>query len=296
MDKSLRQSLLCLIACCCAGLLAACNLTNAPAETVTPAVEDFDPTMTPVNVGTPTQTPDAGELTPSLTLMPTQPQPTSVLPATPRSAVIVRPEAGSTVSGSPLELSGTVFGLAEDRFNIELRDASGRVVNRQEITLRNPSGAVEIPWSASLITGYTGPAEIRIVARNRSGREFIAASVSIVIASSSADAPIERASTPSVTIEVPAPGAALGGDVIQVRGMAGGLPEGTFLLDLRSAAGATLNRQIINLAASDRALMVPWSASLALAGFRGEVEIVASYVPASAGDAIILARVPVTLR
>jgi hypothetical protein len=76
---------------------------------------------------------------------------------------ITSPVNGSSVSGDPLTVTGTIGGVAENQFTLLLLNAEGIVLNSQIITL---SGAETnaVPWSAILGTGgYHGQAEIRAV-------------------------------------------------------------------------------------------------------------------------------------
>lgn len=169
-------------------LMAACNLrgappaTEIPTDTQAPAAVTTQPTRasssTPEPSSTPTDMPDDASPTLMITQQPGGAGATLVNSA---NAVIIAPVVDSVVSGTPLEINGVVNNLAEDRFTLELRDAAGDVINRQEITLRNPNRIPQISWSASLFTRYTGQASIHVVARDRRGREFIAASVRITI-------------------------------------------------------------------------------------------------------------------
>jgi hypothetical protein len=176
---------LCLLA---VWLMAACNLrgappaTEMPTNTQAPTAETTQPapasSSTPEPSVTPTRIPDEASPTLMITQQSGGASPTQVNSA---NAVIIAPVVDTVVSGTPLEINGVVNNLAEDRFMLELRDATGNVINRQEITLRNPNRIPQISWSASLFTRYTGPASIFVVARDRRGREFIAASVRITI-------------------------------------------------------------------------------------------------------------------
>lgn len=76
---------------------------------------------------------------------------------------ITSPVNGSSVSGDPLTVTGSIGGVADNQFTLLLLNAEGIVLNSQVITL---SGAETnaVPWSAILGTGgYRGQAEIRAV-------------------------------------------------------------------------------------------------------------------------------------
>lgn len=76
---------------------------------------------------------------------------------------ITSPANGSSVSGDPLTVTGTIGGVADNQFTLLLLNSEGIVLNSQVITL---SGAETnaVPWSALMGTGgYHGQAEIRAV-------------------------------------------------------------------------------------------------------------------------------------
>lgn len=282
-------------------LLSACNLTGAPRETSTPAART--PTLTrESSLSTTAETPDATTAaSPDVTnpaatdAAPLSATQASGSPPSASNAVIASPVVGAVVSGTPLEINGVVSGLAEDRFWLELVDDQGNVINRQEITLRNPSRAREINWSASLFTRYTGEGQLRLIARDRSGREYVGTSVSIIVASESGAASLPTTTVPLATIINPAPGSTVQGETIQISGTAGGLFEAAFTLELVSVNGTVITSQAITLTSSDPSFVVPWSAVLDSGGYRGLVEIRAYYQQASDGQAVTLASVTVTL-
>ncbi|MBI1256031.1 MAG: hypothetical protein GC204_01040 [Chloroflexi bacterium] len=93
-------------------------------------------------------------------------------------ASITSPTDGSSVSGDPINVTGTAGGIAENQFTLLLLDGSGTVINSQVITL---SGAEQnsVPWSAAMGTsGHHGSAEIRAVVVNN-GQQITMTSVKI---------------------------------------------------------------------------------------------------------------------
>jgi hypothetical protein len=139
-------------------------------------------------------------MTPVPTAPPASPPPLSAANA---PAVIIVPIDGSIVSGTPLDLRGVVNNLPNDRFTLELRDASGNTITTQEITLRNPNQVAQVSWSASLFTRYTGEATIYLRARDLQGREFVAASVRITIAAQDGASDVHTTSSTVAVLIVP---------------------------------------------------------------------------------------------
>lgn len=245
-----------------------------------------------------TQTPDAA-VTPTPNVTATSAtalnaQNESETPAN-SNAVIAVPADGSVVSGAPLEINGSVRGLSEDRFWLELRDDQGNTINRQEITLRNPNGALRVSWSASLFTRYTGAAELRLIARDRNGRDYIGATVHITITAGGDSSSLQTTDAPVATINSPSTGSTVSGDSISISGTAGGLFEATFSLELLASNGTPLTSQVITLTSSDPSFVVPWSAVIDAGGYRGSAEIRATYQRASDGQPVTLDTVTITL-
>lgn len=279
-------------------LLAACNLTTTPEGT---------PTSIPLQAPTVTGDADVTQtLLPTLTGLPSaipSQVPATVTsggrPVANQSAVIVAPVAGSTVSGNPLQLSGVVYGLPQDSFVLELLNNLGSVINQQTITLRNPNNAPEISWSAALSTQYRGAAVVQLIARDRQGQNYVAASVSITIGSegvaTGSPAIPQTTNAPFAVITQPIGGATVAGNPIQVSGSAGGIFENVFTLELRAANNTLLNSQTITLTSSDPSLVVPWSASLGTSGVMGQVELRVIYERPSDGQPQTLAVAMVTL-
>jgi len=282
-------------------LLSACNLTGAPREASTPEAGDTTETTTPspdATLADATETPGAAA-TPTLNVTATSAtalnaQNESETPAN-SSAVIAVPADGSVVSGTPLEINGSVSGLPEDRFWLELLDDQSNVINRQEITLRNPNGALRVSWSASLFTRYTGAADLRLIARDRNGRDYVGATVHLTISSGGGSSSLQTTDAPVATITNPAAGSTVQGDSIQISGTAGGLLEATFTLELRASDGTPLTSQVITLTSSDPSFVVPWSAVIDAGGYRGSAEIHAYYQRASDGQPVTLDTITITL-
>jgi hypothetical protein len=162
--------------------LTACNLVLTPTATPSPVPLPQVETATSLPADTPTLASTPLLVTPSslaaTTVAPANSFPT---PVTSDAAVILAPLNGSTVSGTLIALNGVVNNLSQDEFTLELLDATGNVINRQVITLRNPNRVPQVEWSASLFTQYRGQAVVRLVVRDRQGQSFVAATVNIII-------------------------------------------------------------------------------------------------------------------
>ncbi|MCC6612206.1 MAG: hypothetical protein IT320_01950 [Anaerolineae bacterium] len=295
--------LLCLIGLLAlASLLSACNLTGAPREAPTSEAETPEATSATLSpdetLTSATGTPGAAVTsTPNVTATSATALNAQAGNETPANsnAVIDVPADGSVVSGTPLAISGSVRGLSEDRFWLELLDDQGNTINRQEITLRNPNGALRVNWSASLFTRYTGAAELRLIARDRNGRDYVGATVHITIGEGGDSASLQTTSAPVATIASPAAGSTVSGESIQIGGTAGGLFEATFSLELLASDGTPLTTQVITLTSSDPSFVVPWSAVIDAGGYRGSAEIRATYQRASDGQTVTLDSVNITL-
>jgi hypothetical protein len=280
-------------------VLAACSLTQAPTTTPT-AIPLQPPTATAEQAATatlaltslvnPSITPLAGvTATPALG---------GERPSSLQSAVIIAPATGSTVSGNPLQLNGVVYGLPQDSFVLELLNNLGTVINQQTITLRNPNNAPEVSWSAALMTQYRGAAVVRLVARDRQGSSYVAATVSITIGEgggNSGNTIPQTTNAPFAVITQPVNSATVAGNPIQVSGSAGGIFENVFTLELRAANNTLLNSQNITLTSSDPSLVVPWAASLGTSGYMGQAELRVVYLRPSDGQSQALATAVVTL-
>lgn len=312
-------------------LLAACNLSNdqpgglltppnaestEPLTTLVPVTEDTTPsTAVPVTVpeivltpnatsGLPTRTPfgsgqpggqTTNETAPTLSSAATA-LPTS---ATGESAAITSPAQGASIPPGTIQISGTVTNLPEDRFTLAIVAPDNNTLNSQEITLRNPNRVAQVPWSAAVqVTRYTGPAQIRVIARTPE-REITLAAVDIVIGQGTGGGtaaptspPARPASSPTGSIDSPRSGETVTGDPVMITGTAGGFPGGTFTLELLAADGTVLGSIPITLTGSDTAA-VPWSAPVSTGGYRGQVTI--RTVVTVNGSPVELARTTVTL-
>ena len=277
-------------------ILAGCNLTTAP-STIPTAIP-----LQPVTL-TVEQQPTA-TLSSATFVEPTSALQLSVTPAlggerpsSLQSAIIISPTNGSTVSGNPLQLSGVVYGLPRDSFVLEMLNNAGTVINRQTITLRNPNNFAEVSWSAALMTQYRGAAVIRLVAQDRLGDDYVAASVSVTIGEGGGSnvAIPQTTTSPYAIITQPISSATVAGNPIQVSGSAGGIFENVFTLELRAANNTLLNSQPITLTSSDPSLVVPWSASLGTSGYMGQAELRVVYFRPSDGQSQTLAATPVIL-
>jgi hypothetical protein len=305
-------------------LLSACNLSSdVPAGEITPA-RDENTSATPLSAteeaspSTPTSlsdillTPNINASVRSATRPPsasggTQAVPNisanvTPLPTSPtgESAAISSPTQGMTVAPGTIQISGVVNNLPEDRFTLSLVAPNGSSINTQDISLRNPNNVSEIPWSAAMqITRYTGPAQIRVVARTAEDREMTLAAVDIMIGQGSPSGgavpttgSVRSASSPTGTIDSPANGETATGDPIMVTGTAGGFPGGTFTLELLASNGTVLSSIPITLTGSDTAA-VPWAAPITTGGYQGQATIRA--VVTVNGSEVVLASANVTL-
>jgi hypothetical protein len=227
---------------------------------------------------------------------------TTALPTAPtgETAVISSPAQGASVAPGTIQISGFVYNLPEDRFTLTIVQPDDSPLNSQNITLRNPNQVSEVPWSAAVqITRYTGPAQIRIIARTREGGEMPLAAVDIVIGQEGASgspaatsAPARPANSPTGSIDSPRSGEIVAGDPIMVTGTAGGFPGGTFNLELLASDGNVLASIPITLSGSDTAA-VPWSAPINTGSYRGTATIRA--VVTVNGSPVTLASANVTL-
>ena len=77
------------------------------------------------------------------------------------------PPEGSTVGGDLLEIKGTVSGITENTFWLEIVDEDGLVIDHTVVTVSNPNHEDEIPWTAEIATNrYVGTATIRAFTKN----------------------------------------------------------------------------------------------------------------------------------
>jgi hypothetical protein len=288
-------------------LLSACNLSDQPAGLVTPAtiapdITDTPAPPTPSALPGVTLQPDTAE--PSSSLVPSRtpfgslsgsPTPLSTQ-ITGESAVISAPAEGAVVS-SPLIISGRVSNLPDNAFTLQLVTGDGDVLNSQPITLQNPAGAADIPWSASmLVSRYTGVAQVQVIGRTADNREALLAAVNITIGAQTAGQPNASGGAASASslgsITAPRAGSTTTGDPLIVEGTAGNFPETTFTLALMTPDGVILNSQTVTISggATQR---VPWAASLGTGGYRGAAEIRAFLV--RDGQNIPIASVNITV-
>jgi hypothetical protein len=195
---------------------------------------------------------------------------------------------------SPLVVSGSVSNLPNDAFTLQLVSADGDVLNSQPITLQNPAGAAEIPWSASmLVSRYTGAAQVRVVGRTADNREALLAAVNVTIGAQAAGQAGGAASGSSLgSITNPRAGSTATGDPLIVEGTAGNFPETTFTLALLTREGVILNSQTITISGGG-AQRVPWAAALGTGGYRGAAEIRAFLV--RDGQNVLIASVQVNV-
>ena len=309
-------------------LLAACNLSNdVPGGLITPPSNDDTtddlPTLLAVTEESqpPTLTLLPGTtLTPNTSADPNQPTRTpfgtlntqtaptanavvTALPTSPtgESATITSPAQGANVAPGTIQISGTVYNLPQDQFTLSIVSPDNNTLNTQTITLRNPNQVASVPWSAAVqVTRYTGPAQIRVIARTAEDREMTLAAIDIVIGQNTTpgstiptSAGVRSASSPTGTIDSPANGQTVTGDPVMITGTAGGFPGGTFTLELLAADGTSLSAIPITLSGSETAA-VPWAAPMSTGGYHGQATIRA--VVTVDGSQVVLASVNVTLQ
>jgi hypothetical protein len=96
---------------------------------------------------------------------------------------ILAPFEGSSVGGDIIPVNGTVSGVFEGEFTLELTAEDGTLLDSQQVLAMNPNFIDEVPWSAEIATqGYTGQATIRAYAISaRDGSEIPLGSVQIEI-------------------------------------------------------------------------------------------------------------------
>lgn len=96
---------------------------------------------------------------------------------------ITGPLEGDSIGGDFIQVSGTVSGVFENEFTLELVSADGRVIDQRPVLTANPYYVDEVPWSAELATnGYTGPATVRAYDLSaHDGSEIALASVNITL-------------------------------------------------------------------------------------------------------------------
>jgi hypothetical protein len=255
--------------------------TAAPSETPAPTA---NATRTPFpNGSAPTTQPLAGTNT-----FPT--------PASGERAEIVSPANGASVGGSPLYVSGVVHNLTEDKFTLQVFDASDQPISsEQTITLSNPNHVADVPWSASVtLRGYTGAAQIRISANLADGTTALIGTASVTVVPGTPASVVQPANGATVTLTSPVSGISVASNPINVTGTAGGLADNQFTLLLLAAdSGTVINSQVITTFGADK-YVVPWSIPLDTSAFRGRAEIRA--VTITNGQQVTLASVIVTLQ
>jgi hypothetical protein len=307
-------------------VLAACNLSNdqpgglitPPSEAETDALTTLVPmteearqetlTSLPGIVLTPNTSADRNPATRTpFGALNTQTSPTlnavvTALPTSPtgESATIDSPTQGANIAPGTIQISGTVYNLPADQFTLSIVAPDNTPLNSQTITLRNPNQVASVPWSAAVqVTRYTGPAQIRVVARTAEDREMTLAAVDIVIGQNTTpgstnptSAAVRSAGSPTGTIDSPTNGETVTGDPVMITGTAGGFPGGTFTLELLATDGTSLSSIPITLTGSDSAA-VPWAAPVSTGGYHGQATIRA--VVTVDGSEVVLASVNVML-
>jgi hypothetical protein len=267
------------------------TLTSLPGIVLTPNTSANRNPATRTPFGT-LNTQTAPTLNAVVTALPTSP--------TGESATITSPAQGANITPGTIQISGTVYNLPADQFTLSIVAPDNTPLNTQTITLRNPNQVASVPWSAAVqVTRYTGPAQIRVVARTAEDREMTLAAVDIVIGQNTTpggtnptSAGVRSASSPTGTIDSPTNGETVTGDPVMITGTAGGFPGGTFTLELLAADGTSLGSIPITLTGSDTAA-VPWAAPVSTGGYHGQATIRA--VVTVDGSEVVLASVNVTL-
>ncbi len=90
---------------------------------------------------------------------------------------ITMPSEDDSVGGEAIQVSGTASGLPENLLSIALISSDSAIIDSRDITVYNPYGIDDMPWTAELATnGYIGTAEIRITSA-----ENIISSVNVTV-------------------------------------------------------------------------------------------------------------------
>lgn len=78
-------------------------------------------------------------------------------------ADIITPQAGDTIGGDRIEVSGRVSGIENREFTVELMSSNGDVIDTQTVTLSSPYAIDDVPWRAELsLNDFTGSALIKV--------------------------------------------------------------------------------------------------------------------------------------
>jgi hypothetical protein len=186
---------------------------------------------------------------------------------------IESPQSGTVIYAEMVYISGAVTG--ESRvFRVELVDTEDNIL--AQVTLDEEPG----DWAAELVHGYTGePTEITIRAAPDDDDETAYDTVSVLLADSSQRSPGSFGS-----ILQPGDGVMLGGDSIPVEGMASGLFENEFILELIDEGGTTIDQEFVLLNNPYFIDEVPWQAVLNVSGYTGPAQIRAYYIDAEDGS------------
>jgi hypothetical protein len=186
---------------------------------------------------------------------------------------IESPQSGTVIYAEMVYISGAVTG--ESRvFRLEMVDTEDNVL--AQTTLDEEPG----DWTAELVHGYAGePTEITIRAVPDDGDETAFDTVSVLLADSS-----QRPAGSFGSILQPGDGVTLGGDSIPVEGMASGLFENEFILELIDEGGTTIDQEFVLLNNPYFIDEVPWQAVLSVSGYTGPAQIRAYYIDAEDGS------------
>jgi hypothetical protein len=215
------------------------------------------------------------------------PTPTATTPALVGSVDIQYPQDGSTIYSELLVVSGTGEGLPGDQFRLVLAGADDSIIAQNTVVVDSDS-----PWQIEIPHGYSGdPMEVSILALPLD--ENTAADYDAVQVVISAQANRPQGTFGSITS--PAEGANISAGAIEVSGLASGVFENTFTLDLLDNSGTMLNRQIITLNNPYFIDEVPWAATVLTGEYRGAATLKAYTNSAQDGSEIDLGSVNITI-
>lgn len=206
-------------------------------------------------------------------------------PALSGSVDILFPQDGTIIYSELIYLSGTAQGLPSEGFRLRLLDTAENAI--AEATVQPQDGQ----WSVELPHNYTGdPTEVIILAlpvdTTLSGDYDVASILLSTLAN--------RPEGVYGSILAPLEGEAIGGDFVEVSGMASGVFENTIIIALENDSGV-ISQQIVTLNNPYFIDEVPWTASLPTQGALGPATVRMFVQDANSGEALTLAEVAIIL-
>jgi len=189
------------------------------------------------------------------------PTPSPTPPALEGSVDILYPQDGSIIYSEALTLSGTA---SASNFALKLVAPDEQVIAETTIQTQGDE------WTVELIHNYAGePIEVNILAVPVDATITTEYDIATILL-----APLE--SRPEGTfgsITMPTEGDTVGGEMIQVSGMASGFAENTLSIALIGSDGTTVDSKNIALHNPYQIDDMPWTAELATNGYTGSAEI-----------------------